>query len=65
MKLSGQDSYALSGAPQGTLAMRLHLGTAVEYCGAAPAKAPPEANDTTTKFVAVSNSPAGACPAVP
>jgi hypothetical protein len=66
VKLSGQDSYALSGAPQGTLALRLRLGSTVEYCGVAPAKAPPETNDTTAKFTAVSNTPApGGCPAIP
>src|SRR5262249_808179 len=66
VKLSGQDSYALTGAPQGTLAVRLQLGTRVAYCGPAPAKAPPETDDTTTRFVAVPNTAAPAtCPPVP
>ncbi len=66
VKVKGPGSFALTGAPQGTLAVRLALGCTVEYCSVVPAKDPPEKNDTTTKFAAVPNSAAPAsCPVVP
>jgi hypothetical protein len=66
VKVSGVGSFALTNAPEGTLAVRLRLGTGIEYCAVAPAKAPAATDDTTTKFVAVSNAAAPAsCPAVP
>jgi hypothetical protein len=65
LKLGGVQSFPLSGAPQGTLAVRLKLGTGVEYCGAASARLPAESNDTTAKFVAWPNSPAVPCPPIP
>ncbi|MEO6026910.1 MAG: hypothetical protein ABIR79_08620, partial [Candidatus Binatia bacterium] len=66
VKAKADGSYSLAGAPQGALAIRLALGTTVEYCSVGTAKAPPETNDTTSKFVAVSNGPApGVCPPRP
>ncbi len=66
IKVGGVGSYPLTGAPQGTLAVRLSLGTTVEYCSAAPARLPAEKYDTTTRFTAASNQPAPAgCPDVP
>jgi hypothetical protein len=66
VKVSGDGSYALTNAPQGTLAVRLDLGTSVAYCSATSPKAPPETNDTITKFTGVPNAPAPAsCPSRP
>ena len=65
IKLGGVGSFALASAPQGTLAVRLRLGTGVEYCGAAPVRLPAESNDTAAKFVAWPNSPAVPCPPIP
>jgi YVTN family beta-propeller protein len=62
----GPQLYALSNAPQGTMALRLELGGDTEMCAAAPAKTPTTSNDTTSKFVAARNTPPPvACPAVP
>jgi DNA-binding beta-propeller fold protein YncE/mono/diheme cytochrome c family protein len=58
--------YPLSDAPQGTMAVRLTLGTETQFCAAAPAKSPTTTNDTTKRFVAVRNTAAPvSCPAVP
>jgi hypothetical protein len=66
LKLKGAGSYGLANAPHGTLAVRLRLGTGVEFCGRAPAKFPPASYDTTSKFIGISNSSAPAvCPSVP
>jgi len=66
VQVKGDASFALTGAPQGTLAVRLALGSSVQYCSAAPAKAPSATNDTPSKFVGVPNSPAPAsCPPLP
>jgi DNA-binding beta-propeller fold protein YncE len=62
----GVGLYQLDGAPQGAVALRLRLGTAVELCAAAAAATPASANDTTAKFFGAKNSPAPAtCPPVP
>ncbi|MEW6268693.1 MAG: hypothetical protein AB1689_05275 [Thermodesulfobacteriota bacterium] len=62
----GAALYPLAGAPQGTIALRLELGSDTEMCAAAPAKAPSTTNDTTAKFVAARHTPPPAsCPAVP
>jgi len=54
------------GAPQGTVAVRLKLGTGIELCGAAPGRSPAAANDTTAKFVGARNTtPPSRCPSVP
>src|SRR5204863_515172 len=36
---AGADLFGLDHAPQGTMAVRLQLGTALQFCAAAPAKA--------------------------
>ena len=62
----GVGSYQLDHAPQGTMAVRLRLGSEVEFCAVAPAKTPASANDTTAKFVGVKNAPTPAIfPVVP
>jgi sugar lactone lactonase YvrE len=68
LSLSGKGSalYSLANAPQGTMALRLRLGSGVEFCAVAPAKAPATTNDTTSKFAGAPNSPPPAvCPPVP
>ncbi|MEW6273379.1 MAG: hypothetical protein AB1689_29215, partial [Thermodesulfobacteriota bacterium] len=68
LSLSGKGGalYSLANAPQGTMAVRLRLGSGVEFCAAAPAKAPATTSDTTSKFVGAPNSPPPAvCPPVP
>jgi len=68
LSLSGKGGalYALSNAPQGTMAVRLKLGSGVEFCAATAPKFPPSSNDTTSKFNGGANVPPPAvCPAVP
>jgi len=68
LSLSGKGAalYGLADAPQGTVALRLRLGSGVEFCAVAPAKAPVASNDTTAKFVSAANTSAPAvCPPVP
>src|SRR5262249_22184805 len=66
VKAKGAGTYQLDTAPQGSVAVRLRLGSEVELCAAAPAKAPASSNDTTAKFVASKNTPPPAsCPAIP
>jgi YVTN family beta-propeller protein len=66
VSVNGAGSLSLAGAPQGTLALRLKLGTGVEYCTAVAANPPPEKNDTTAKFAGIPNSPAPVgCPPLP
>jgi hypothetical protein len=44
----------------------LTVGSDVQFCAAAPAKAPSTTNDTTRRFVGVRNAPPPAtCPTVP
>jgi hypothetical protein len=63
VKAKGAASYSLAGAPQGTMALRLQLGSGVVYCAAAPAKEPAAANDTTAKFNGGRHTPPPpACP---
>ena len=63
---SGAGMYQLDNAPQGGMAVRLKLGGELEFCAAAPPKAPATSNDTTTRFVGVRNTYAPAfCPVVP
>lgn len=68
LSLSGKGPtlYDLAGAPQGKIALRLRLGSGIEYCAVAPARALAAASDTTARFVGALNSPAPAvCPPVP
>jgi YVTN family beta-propeller protein len=66
VKGKGGGLYQLDGAPQGTMALRLRLGTAVELCAAAPAAAPAGSNDTTARFLGAKRTPPpDPCPAVP
>jgi hypothetical protein len=62
----GETLYPLTGAPQGSVALRLTVGEDTQFCAAAPAKSPSTTNDSTRRFVAVRNTPAPAsCPPVP
>jgi len=68
LALSGKGAalYSLANAPQGSIAIRLRLGSGVEYCAVGPAKAPVASNDTTAKFVSSANAvPPALCPPVP
>jgi hypothetical protein len=68
LSLSGKGAglLGLAGAPHGSIAVRLRLGTGVEFCAVGPAKAPVSSNDTAAKFVSVANASAPLiCPAVP
>jgi len=68
LALSGKGGslYSLANAPQGSIAIRLRLGSGVEYCAVGPAKAPVASNDTTSKFVSSANAvPPAVCPPVP
>jgi len=61
----GSELYPLTGAPQGTVALRLTVGEDIQFCAAAPAKTGAN-NDTTRRFVSVRNTPAPlACPPIP
>jgi hypothetical protein len=60
LKGGGAALYPLTGAPQGVVAVRLDLGTAVRLCTAAPAKEPMAKNDTTAQFIGARNTPAPA-----
>jgi hypothetical protein len=63
---AGAGLYSLVNAPQGSLAVRLRLGTGAEYCAVAPVLAPATTNDSTAQFVGKPNSPPPAtCPPVP
>jgi hypothetical protein len=56
--------YSLSAAPQGSVAVRLRLGTGVTWCAEAPAAS--LADDRVDRFVAKVDSAAPAqCPLVP
>lgn len=58
--------YQLDNAPQGSMAIRLRLGTGIEFCAAAPPKPPASETDTTAKFVgAPGTPPPSPCPVVP
>ena len=62
----GAALYPLTGAPQGSVAVRLTVGAETQFCAAAPAKSPTTTNDTTRRFVAVRNTPAPVtCPPLP
>jgi hypothetical protein len=59
-------TYTLNEPAQGSVAVRLRLGSGPTWCAEGSAKLPTEKYDKVGKFVALSNSPApGACPAVP
>jgi len=63
---NGPELYPLTHAPQGTVGVRLKLGTSVGFCTAAPVKTPGTKNDTTGKFIGTRNTPAPAvCPPGP
>ncbi|MEW6268470.1 MAG: hypothetical protein AB1689_04130 [Thermodesulfobacteriota bacterium] len=67
----GEQLLSLASAPQNEVALRVQLGSLVQLCASAPAKAtgnPPSTakNDTTAKFVGTPNTPAPAtCPPLP
>ncbi len=67
----GAELFSLAGAPQGTMALRLRLGDALQLCAAAPAALhgnPPSSakTDTTARFLGAPQTPAPAsCPPLP
>ncbi len=62
----GPGLYDLAGAPQGSMALRLRLGSASELCAVAAARSPSSSNDTLERFVGTPNTPPpAACPPVP
>jgi hypothetical protein len=62
----GAALYPLTNAPQGSVALRIDLGSNTEMCAAAAAAAPATENDTTSTFVGAPDTPAPAsCPVVP
>jgi len=62
----GETLYPLTGAPQGSVALRLTVGEDTQFCAAAPAKTPATTNDSTKRFVGVRNTPAPvSCPPIP
>lgn len=66
LRARGAAPPSLAGAPQGTVGLRLKLGTGIEFCAAAPAKVPAASNDTPANFLGEPNTPPPAvCPAVP
>jgi DNA-binding beta-propeller fold protein YncE len=66
VKGKGGALYALAGAPQSTVTIRLQLGSGAMLCAAAPAKDPAASNDTTAKFTGARQTPPPAeCPRVP
>ena len=71
MRGSGGALFSLAQAPQGSVAVRVRLGSEVEFCAAASAKPrgnPPSTarSDTTSRFVGTPNTPAPAvCPPLP
>jgi hypothetical protein len=65
---AGLSLFALDQAPQGTVALRVQMGTGVQFCAAAPAKLKPSpaANDTTSRFSGEPNTAApNPCPPLP
>jgi hypothetical protein len=66
VKVKGVASDSLANGPQGTLAVRLRLGNAIELCAVGPARTPATTYDTATKFMAIPNAPLPAsCPQAP
>ncbi len=66
VKGKGGTLYSLAGAPQGTVTVRLQLGSGVVFCAAAPPKEPAASNDTTTRFNGARQAPPpDTCPLVP
>lgn len=62
----GDGIYGLPGAPQEEMAIRLQLGSGIEFCAAAPARSPASKFDSTRKFDGEKHTPAPAgCPPVP
>jgi len=65
---TGLPLFALDQAPQGDVALRPVMGTEVQFCAAAPAKARPSAasNDTTSRFTGEPDTAAPSpCPPFP
>lgn len=58
-------TYVLGPAPQGTVAVRLTLGTGTTWCAAASFKPPSSTNDTPAKFVGLKGSVPTSCPTIP
>jgi hypothetical protein len=62
----GDGIYELAGATQGEMALRLQLGTGIEFCASAPARSPASKFDSTRKFLGEKDVPPPAeCPPVP
>ena len=64
---TGAALFSLADAPQGSVAVRVKLGSEVEFCAAAPAKtSAATSNDSTSRFVGAPNTAAPAvCPPLP
>jgi DNA-binding beta-propeller fold protein YncE len=65
---AGLSLFALDHAPQGAVALRVEMGTEVQFCAAAPAKLKPSSasNDTTSRFTGEPNTAApNPCPPLP
>jgi DNA-binding beta-propeller fold protein YncE len=59
-------TYTLDETAQGSVALRLRLGTGTTWCTDSPAKSPASSNDVPGKFVGQVKTPAPAvCPATP
>jgi hypothetical protein len=57
--------YTLDEAFQGTLAVRVRLGTGVEWCGEGPPRLPVEQYDVVGKFWSAKDPPPAACQSLP
>ena len=65
---AGLPLFALDQAPQGEVALRLQMGSEVQFCAAAPTKVKPSVakNDTTSRFTGEPNTGAPSpCPPIP
>jgi hypothetical protein len=59
-------TYTLDEASQGSIALRLRLGTGTTWCANSPAKTPATSCDIPGKFIGLSKAPAPlVCPSVP
>jgi DNA-binding beta-propeller fold protein YncE len=62
----GAQLYPLAGAPQGAMALRMSLGSALTWCASAQARSPGVTFDTTERFEGVKNTPPpSSCPELP
>jgi DNA-binding beta-propeller fold protein YncE len=59
-------TYTLDETSQGSIAVRLQLGTGTTWCADSPPKSPAESNDVLGKFIGlVKAPPPSVCPALP